>query len=59
MACTSGAAAGAFAAASSSDSEEDDTVDMVSKTICQVVQSTHFDRKAMQGCSLKVSRRDY
>jgi len=51
----SGAVAGAAAASCNDSIEEDEVVDTVKCTICGILASPLFDRKAIQGRSLKLS----
>ena len=50
----SGAVAGTAAASCNDSIEEDEVVDTVKCTICGILASPLFDRKAIQGRSLKV-----
>ncbi|KAL9980439.1 hypothetical protein ACROYT_G009031 [Oculina patagonica] len=55
MACPAGAVGGGVAVAMNDSSEEDEVVDNIKYTICGILASPLFDKKAIQQRSLKLS----
>lgn len=54
-ACSAGAIGGGIAVVVNDSSEEDEVVDNIKYTICGILASPLFDKKAIQQRSLKVS----
>ena len=52
--CSAGAISGGVVAAVNDSSEEDEVVDNIKYTICGILASPLFDKKAIQQRSLKV-----
>lgn len=52
--CSTGAISGGIAAAVNDSSEEDKVVDNIKYTVCGILASPLFDKKAIQQRSLKV-----